>query len=233
LHRERVQEHLLNMFEIRDAVARRVARLVAGVILIVGAAQLAAWWHHGGDPALVILVRTWGLAMVGYVITRIGLWVWRPWVKTRFPVWFEVVSLAIPSMGAGLLGPLTLHIPFAIALGGVSGFEAWAHLSITMVGFTHLAFAALIAVRAYQLACGKPAMRWTKVVIVTLCVSSVPWVIVLGIPPTLVGCTGLALTPLALAMDRAAARDRGEREALAGYTDLPEAIVVHDGRAAA
>jgi hypothetical protein len=229
-------EHLLNMFETRVAAARRVARLVAGIILLGGAASLALWGISGhGDqqqPALLLLAGTWAVAAIAYATVRFVVTATYPEheVARAFPMRFEFLSLAVPAVGIALLTPLTLHLPVALYAGGRAGFEWWAWLSIRLVGVAHLALGLLVAIRAHQLAHGRRPMGWQRIAGICTIVASVPWIILFPVP-ILVGLTAIAMAPLALVMERVAARDRAEREAL--QTWVPTAIVVKHGRAAA
>jgi hypothetical protein len=127
----------------------------------------------------------------------------------------ELASIALPLTGAALLLPLTLHLPFALAMSGLEGFDQWCRLSAIIVGHAHLVLAALFvrhAVRVRrarnpaELKGGGRILGWT------ILASAIPGIMCLGLPPILTGITGLVFIPMAASA--AAGRAHEERQRL-------------------
>ena len=167
--------------------------------------------------ASVILAGTWVAAVVGGVATtRIAN------AGTRDPEPLFTASLVMPSVGIALLAPLTLQLPFVIALGDASEFGEWARLSLIITGATHLVFAALVAARAWRLVAGRPAPGPGLIYATCVAVSCVPFAVLYLIPPALVAITGVPLIKLMRSMETLVERER-ER---ARDGDLPRATAL-------
>ncbi len=107
---------------------------------------------------------------------------------------FAVASIALPLMAIALVGPLTLHAPFAILGDNLRTFATWIALSSAIVGHAHLVLAGLSARYAVQLGrdphmtggAGR-ALGWTVLA------SAIPGVVFLALPPILTAITGAVL----------------------------------------
>ena len=189
-----------------------------GVVAILGAGTFVERLLRMGEPhAAKTLAIIWLAALLaGWVFAQLAA------VTARRVDIEDIFTLSwvLPAIGVALLLPLTLHIPVAIALGGnLNGFDAWAKISIAITGPAHVAFAFLAALRAARIAQGRPAMTCTRIYIVTIVVASVPFALLLFIPPVLVGLTGFAIMPL---LERMRVMIERERDT----TELPQAIVI-------
>jgi hypothetical protein len=109
-------------------------------------------------------------------------------------------------------------------------FDTWVATSFVCVGLAHIAGALSGAVRAVQLARGKPAWSPARVFWITVGASSLPvgmvitpmFLVVVIFPPCLVAITGVPFLFILYAMERIAKR---ERLALKGISmNLPIAI---------
>jgi hypothetical protein len=198
---------------------QRVGRIAFGVVLLAGAGLLTHWLGTAGEPrSALVIVGAWAAAFVAYAIAgKLG--------SRRALAHADelaTASLVVPSVGAALLMPLTLHLPFALAMTrDLDGFDGWAELSVFLTGPTHLALAALVALRARQLARGTRAIRTTVIFLICVGVSCVPFGIYI-LPPIVVAMTGAPIAGLIELMESLAARDRVKAVAEA----LPHAIAV-------
>jgi hypothetical protein len=198
--------------------SRAVGRIVFGVVMILGAATfverlLRMREAHAAKTLAIIWIAAlfagWLFAQLASVTAR------RVDVADIF-----TLSWVLPTLGVALLVPLTLHIPFALALGSnLSAFDDWARLSLVFAGPPHVVFAFLAAVRAARLAQGQPAMSATRIYIITLVAAAVPFGFLFLIPPLLVGLTGFAILPFLARLQGLIERERGT-------TELPQAIVL-------
>jgi len=197
-------------------VARRLSRIAFGAVLIAGAVALvpAAMAGHGDTPRVIVV--TWIAAAVAGWLARAHV----PADPNHDAL--GVASLVVPIVGLFLIGPLTLHLPFALLLrtGVGTGFDHWVAMSFCLVGLAHLAGALSGAVRATQLARGKPAWSPSRVFLITIIASLLPGA-VLVVPPFLVAVTGLPFLLVLHAMEPIARR---ERVALETSAKLPLAI---------
>lgn len=198
--------------------SRAVARIVFGVVMILGAAAfverlLRVPETHAAKTLAIIWIAAlfsgWLFAQLASVTAR------RIDVENIF-----TLSWVLPTLGVALLVPLTLHVPFALALGGnLSSFDDWARISLAITGPAHVAFAFLAALRAARLAQGRPAISAKRIYILTLVVASIPFALLFFIPPLLVGLTGLPILPFLVRLHGSIERERGT-------TELPQAIVL-------
>lgn len=109
-------------------------------------------------------------------------------------------SLIVPGIALAFFGPISLHAPFALLIGGNEGLDVWAATSFGLVGFAQLVLAALIALRACRLVDGEPAMAPSRIFWWVVTASCVPGAILFGLPPILTGLTGFVALPLLSAM---------------------------------
>lgn len=180
---------------------RALGRVVFGLVLIAGITILAERLvanRHDVDAAKVI-AGTWTVAFgAGGIVSLLA----GPSDRSVSPR-LRVLSYVVPTFGIALLLPLTIHLPIALALGvDVAAFDRWAFVSACITGVTHVVFATLAALRAWQLATGRPAISATQVYVAVLAVSCVPFAIVYFIPPVVVGLTGLPILVLLERMPR-------------------------------
>jgi len=198
-------------------IVRRKSRIAFGAVLIAGTITLVtSALGHRNDATLIVIV-TWALAIAAGWAVR--LFASEGPDRDRL----GVAGLAVPIAGIALIGPLTLHMPFALLLGsGTRTFDDWVIVSAGITGPAHLAFAAMSMQRASRLARGKPAWRPGSIYAITLIVSCVPFIVLFAIPPILVALTGLPFLPILSVMESIAARERDEL-AQASH-DLPFAI---------
>jgi hypothetical protein len=204
---------------------QRVGRIAFGVVLLAGAAILVhrlvmarpPSWDRPAAWAAYVIPATWAAAFAAYVIGgRIGS---RRALDHAGEL--AVPALVVPSVGAALLLPLTVHLPFWLALTrevhgfDVRGFDEWAALAGFLTIPTHLIFAALVALRALQLARGALAITPLRIFGICVGISCVPLAI-LVFPPMIVMMTGIPLLVPLSYMESLAARDRerGAAEAI-------------------
>lgn len=198
-------------------IVRRKSRIAFGAVLIAGAiTMVTSSRHQRGDAALVVIV-SWLLAIAaGWVVRAFA-------PEGPDSDRLGVAGLAVPIAGIALIGPLTLHMPFALLLGsGTHTFDEWVIMSAGATGPAHLAFVAMSMQRASRLVHGKPARRPGSIYTITIIVSCVPFIVLFAIPPLLVAFTGLPFLPILDLMERIAERERDEL-AEAPH-DLPFAI---------
>jgi hypothetical protein len=213
-----------------QVIARRIGRLVFGVVLLIGAGSLVAAAFmiglrhrsmHTGLPldAAAIIGLSWLTAAVS------GVAAWRIALRLELagnPDRLFASSLMVPAAGIALVLPLSLHLPVVLAIGDRAAFDAWVWLSIWVTGLPHAVFAFMSARRGHQLVAGKPAWSPLKIYKVTIITSCLPYVVLYAIPPALVALTALPLLPMLRAMERIVTRERDE---LAGAPHLlPRAI---------
>jgi hypothetical protein len=187
---------------------KRVGRIAFGVVLLAGAAILVQRLASLDEPqSRRVILTTWAVAFAAYAIAgRLGS---RRVLDHAGEL--AVPALVVPSVGAALLLPLTLHMPFAMLVApGAGAFDDWAVISAVITGPTHLVFAALAGERARQLAASDPAqspLSPLKIYGICVAVSCLPFAL-LVIPPFLVMMTGLPMLGGLALMDWLAARDR-------------------------
>jgi hypothetical protein len=197
---------------------RAVGRIVFGVVMILGGATFVERLLRVREAhAVKTLAIVWLAALfAGWLFAQLAS------VTARRVEIADIftISWVLPTLGVALVLPLTLHIPFALALGSnLSSFDDWARISLAIAGPAQVTFAFLATLRAARLAQGRPAMSATRIYIITLIASSIPFALLFMIPPLLVGLTGFAILPLLVRMEGMIDRERGT-------TELPRAIVV-------
>jgi len=201
---------------------QRVGRIAFGSVLLAGTAIVAHRLWILDDPRLVYVIPPiWAAALAAYLAAAA--------IGSRRELdhadELAVPGLVVPTLGAALLLPITLHLPFVSAFArDFRTFDAWAAVGLVITAPTHLAFAALAAARARQLASGEPAISVRRIYTICVAVSCLPFAIFV-VPPLLVAATGLPLAALLAAMAPLAARDR-ER---AADEALPRAVAVARG----
>ncbi|HEX2689317.1 MAG TPA: hypothetical protein VHN14_21995, partial [Kofleriaceae bacterium] len=99
---------------------------------------------------------------------------------------------------------------------GSDAFDLWVGLSLVITGPAHVVFAALCVKRVRELASGLDTMPPSRICSTTVVVSCVPFVLLLGLPPMLVGLTLVPIRPLLDRMQPLVDRERGELALLPG-----------------
>jgi hypothetical protein len=187
------------------ARGKRVGRIAAGAVLIAGAGVLVHRLVDGAEPrSQWVIPAVWAAAIVAYLVAG--------WIGSRRTLdhadELAVPGLVVPSVGAALLLPLTLHLAVAAAIAyPLREFDGWVLISVVFTGPTHLVLALLVGQRARQLATGVPALSPAKIYGICVGVSCLPFAI-LVLPPLVVGLTGLPMAALMAWMGPLAARDR-------------------------
>jgi len=124
-------------------------------------------------------------------------------------------SLALPLVAMSLLGPLTLHFPFA-ATADVSArdYGEWIQLSGMIVGIAHLVLAGMSVRYVSRLLAaqdtGVPLVlhrEWMFALGIVVVASCLPGIVFLAIPPVLTAVTGVVLVPMMFHWAHAALRD--------------------------
>lgn len=129
---------------------------------------------------------------------------------------WERRSVALPLAAVAMLAPLTIHGLIWCMLGWPSGnlsatslsdYGEWIALSALIVGHAHLAVLIGSVRWAFRLRATPTAQvrrdlhrHWGLTLLVAMGVACVPGVVLLGIPPLLVGVTGLAFLPAAFGL---------------------------------
>jgi hypothetical protein len=219
----------------RQIFARRVGRIAFGLVLLVGAAQIArtAWIGSLGNDRMLrfdaarTIALTWLAAPIIAILAR-AIAVRIRWSRGSEALFAE--SMMVPAAGIALLLPISLHMPVVLLASDAETFDIWVIASLWVTGVTHLVFASLCVLRARRLVAGLPAMLPRKIYVVTLITSCVPFVVLYAVPPILVAITALPFIPMLHAMERVVSRERAELDAVAGT--LPRAIAVPPHRAA-
>lgn len=204
----------------RARLAGGIAGVAGGVaLLVIGASSLTAL-----APPWKLLIGAWLGALVVPLYAYMAASAWASWVVRCWRHWllgrtgsderdlerladatplqtmreqarrFSVASIALPLMAIALLGPLTLHAPFALVGNGAQGFATWIGLSSTIVGHAHLVYAGLAARHAVKLGrdphmTGGPG----RTLAFTVAASCVPGILLLALPPILTAVTGALL----------------------------------------
>jgi hypothetical protein len=196
--------------------ARRVAfgagLLTGAVGLVMRTVSVAAFGPpHAASwpPAWQIVLGGWLLAFGGWA--ALGPVLGRVLARHRraraHDDWLAA-SLVFPAVGMALLLPLSLHMPFALLLGGASGFDAWSSMSMVIVGHAHVLLAILTAKRALALVRDDPARSPGSIYLLTIVAAAVPFGIFYAIPPILVALTGVPLLALLQSMEATITRER-------------------------
>ena len=187
--------------------AERAGRTAFGLVMIAGAAVLT--WQgvdlHKPYPrvhAWEILTGAWVGAFVAYLIVTAAA------RRIAIRRSLRVPGLVVPTIGIALLVPLTLHMPVALMIGGIEGFDVWCCVCITLIGITNLLFAAFAAMRAYRLVTDHAAQSPWKIYNLTVFIACVPFVLLFALPPLVVAATGLPIVPMLYGMEKIAAADR-------------------------
>jgi len=187
------------------ARGKRVGRIAAGAVLIAGAGFLVHRLVNEGEPrSQWVIPAVWAAAIAAYFVAG--------WIGSRRTLdhadELVVPGLVVPSVGAALLLPLTLHLAVAAAISyPLREFDGWVLASVIFTGPTHLVLALLVGGRARQLATGVPALSPAKIYGICVGVSCLPFAVIV-IPPLVVALTGLPMAALMAWMGPLAARDR-------------------------
>lgn len=205
----------------RSRTPAQAARVAFGLVLVAGAARVVCIAHAAshaavtGSATAVALGHAWlaatAAAVATYAILRI-----LPQVREREHI--REASFVLPAIGAALVLPLSVHALWKLASGaGLHDFDEWAWLSIVFTGLAHVVFAISAAVRASQLARGKPPIHTGMIYAITIAAGMFPFPV---LPSIYIALTGIPILPLVYAMKPLAARERARRGA-----ELPVAIV--------
>jgi hypothetical protein len=128
-------------------------------------------------------------------------------------------SLAWPLIGFSLLSPLAIHFVLALLFSvPIEGFDTWVAISLALTVPAHVTLAAFGAQLAREISAtgpdgphgvsvGRHALRaWG----ITVLVSLVPGIVLLAIPPIIVGLTGVFIPILFTTVARIASEERVE-----------------------
>jgi len=196
-------------------VAARAARIAFGASLLAGAALFLGALATSGPPPWMVFVGTWLVAFGASHVVRKAVG-----PREAKPDRWLLASLVVPGIGLALMMPLLVHLPIAALLGGGEGFDAWARLSVAVVGPTHLVLAAFATVRAIGLVRGA---GWTPTpgVIYAACVavSLAGSMELLFLPTVIVALTGLTIVPVLKHMGTIVWFERGA-------LDVPRAVAL-------
>ena len=139
---------------------------------------------------------------------------------------WETASIALPMAALAMIAPLSLHCVAWCLLSGAQGewwvdFGQWIAISAVVVGHAHVALAIAAAVWARRTRLlDAPEVRarigrsWGVALLVAIGVSCLPGVLLLAVPPILVGMTGIVFVPAMYVV--AAGWITSERMALGG-----------------
>ncbi|MBV8761243.1 MAG: hypothetical protein JO257_28355 [Deltaproteobacteria bacterium] len=200
-------------------VARRLARIVFGAVLFIGAAVLALRSAHDHDAgAAHALATTWAVAIGGWALVRLVVPITTRGAPAHDACLTE--SLVVPAVGLALVLPLTVHGLWGLLVGWhARDFDEWCGLAVRAVGFAHVVFALLFAVHARQLSTTeRPGVSIAAIYGWTVMASTVPfgmWIL----PEAITAITGLPILIVLHVFDQIALRERTALPA------LPRAIV--------
>lgn len=200
---------------------QRAGRVAFGLALVLGAAvmwtlSLCALRGRVVVPCAAIVLATWGLAFAAYRIAA-GRARGMEGVHDETSDRTRTLSLVLPALGVALLLPLTIHMPFALAVGGVRSFDEWCGWSLIFAGIAHVFFAGLLVGRVRAIACGNRPRSVAQIFIICVIAGAVPGI---AIPPIIVALTGIPMLGIVFpAFDAIAAAERR------ATPELPRAIV--------
>ncbi len=191
-----------------DVMSRRSARVAFGGVLLAGSVAMFVNAICGTPVHFAtLIVAIWLCAFGAAVVAR--------WCGVLIVERSAGLTLALPSAGIVMMGPLTLHllaVPAALVSrspGVVSGFDFWTLCSLALVGHVHIVSAILVARRGFRLADPtRQPQSVVKIYLIAIALSLFPGVILFAIPPVVVALTGALLLPALTAMDRIAKRER-------------------------
>lgn len=198
------------MFKTQAEQARFAARIGFGVGLIGGAIALvacvlSATFERRGDSLVAVLRTAWLAAFVTGVAVRVGAQHLPLLASERARTNLFVASYVVPAIGLALTLPLTLHALWWW-IGDAHDFDDWAAIAMVLTGVSHLIFATLLALRAADVARGKPQPLSVPVVYVSTVVGGMlPFPI---LPSAIIAITGLPILPLLILMRPFADRER-------------------------
>lgn len=197
-------------------LADRARRLAFGSALVVGAGGLvlrtllvASQGPSSAPAAWQIVTGAWLVACLGYIgASPIARRILAATRRRRADDDWLAASLVVPAVGLSLLLPLSLHMPFALLLGGARGFEAWAGMSVFIVGHAHVVLAVLTARRALALVREDTPRSPGSIYLITVIAAAIPFGVFYAIPPILVAVTGVPILALLHVMESIVARER-------------------------
>lgn len=214
----------------REVLEWRIGRIAFGAGMFIGPALVYAFVGTGAldvrlsGHAIVLLGAAWfcGLlaSLVVPVVARHAM-LQRPSAGSLGPIGDDLLraSLILPTVALSLWGPLTLHAPFALILGGVHGLDMWAAASMLLVGHAHIVLAVLASRRASHLVdatdeelisgtFARPLKTPRRIFWTVVIVSAIPGAIYLAVPPILTAITGLVALPLMRSVERTILTER-------------------------
>lgn len=208
------------MFKLSSNPAPRlVALAVFGAAQVYTAVRMVGLTRVGdglvdNDAMVELVSRSWPIALAaglaGYIVARL--------LRLRSSAHLRKAGYLLLAVGVALVLPLTLHLIWmAVVRGTVSTYGDWVELSVKFTGLSHIVFAGLTALRAWQLASGKPPL---SIGIIYGCAAGAAMLPFPWLPPLIVAVTGLPILPLLYVMRPLAERDRA-----ASGAALPTAIV--------
>jgi hypothetical protein len=210
------------MFRTQEGRATR-ARAGFGIVLVIGAVVMFLRNLDGLFPitvlpnATVIMALTWLSAFAAY-----GLLSRRRVDVEHAPQAFLKSSLVWPTLGLILMLPLLVHMPFALLIGGMDGFDDWVAISYPFTATTTFAAALLGTLRALELADGRRPtgiLRPGAIYGMSLLLGLFPYGVFI-IPPILIAITGAPFISLFGYQETVAARERE----LSSVPEIPAAI---------
>lgn len=194
---------MFNSWRDEEAGRWQVGRIAMGLVWIGGAATLAARQLDDGRDMRSLFAWTWGLALAALIGGRV--------LAPHLPVPALRArrlraSLVVPAIGGALIIPLTLHLLAWPLLGYTAAeFDRWVAMSCVLAAAPHAALATLAAVRAADLAAGRPPVRVWVIFAAATAAANVPFPIV---PAVIVAITGIPIVPMLVWLERIAWRER-------------------------
>lgn len=197
--------------------AIRSGRLAFGLVLLIAAAGLTqtvvneglastgSWFgsRDGVEPAVhTLLLWAWGGAFAAGAVMHL-LVRFIPALDLRVR---GTTSFVVPSLGAALLLPITVHLGWYVMNGmSMNRFNEWAVWAIALTALSHIGFAIMTARRARRLARGEEPNTVKNIFAWTVVLAALPFgIFLLAIPPVLVAITGIPIVPLLVLMERLA-----------------------------
>jgi len=229
--------------ELRDLYGRRVGRTVQGSVMLATMVVMALCAFDIELLLWPILLATWPLGLLGYLVGRQlgGRWFDRKLTAGAQPgpdplrdldrlahetperraaamvARLGHASLGLPMVGIVLAAPLTMHFVVYLVLGGRLGddFDTWIRLSAFLVGFAHIVLAILAWGVAHEIVVGERKTTTAGLIGNTTLAACVPGIIAVAIPPLLVAVTAALFVPFMLAWARRRAGHEGASLVLA------------------
>ena len=193
----------------RRALAWRVARIAAGVVLSVGGLALPINAVTHLFSSLTLLAGTWALAIAALPLAWLGARLGGRALAGRLGDRWLIASFAWPLAGLALLLPLSIHA-LVMLDGAASKLDEWVAMSWAIVGHVHLALAGMAAWRIKRLVHEEAALSAPAIYGITIGLAMVPGAVFLLIPPFLVAATGLPFLFLLWLPEMLIARERAQ-----------------------